>query len=107
MGDLLAEELLNPLRSGQRVFNDVVQQPGGDRNDVQFHVGQRVGDLEWMDEVRLTRVAHLTLVFEGREHIGAPKKLQVRLRAVAPHLLEEGLESNHEERCLSCTKNGV
>src|SRR4029434_7248102 len=56
-----------------------------------------------MDEVRLTRVTDLSLVLEGREHVGASKELQVRLRAVAPHLFEEGLESNHEERCLTRT----
>ena len=99
--DLLAEQLLDPLRSRERVLDDIVEQPGGDSDHVELHVGQRVRDLERVYEIRLTRMAHLALVFEGREHIGAPQKLQIGFRAIGAHLFEKGLESNHEERCLT------
>ena len=36
---------------GQRVFDDVVQQAGGDRDHVEFHVGEEIGDGERMNEV--------------------------------------------------------
>ena len=39
----------------QRVLDDVVEQAGGDGDDVELHVGQEVGDLERVDEVGLAR----------------------------------------------------
>ena len=91
------------MRSGrrQRVFDDVVEKPGGDRHDVELHVGEEVGDLERMDQIRLAGMAHLALVLERGEHVRPPQQLEVGFRAVAPDFLEEGLESNHERRCLT------
>jgi hypothetical protein len=40
-------------------------------------------------------------VLQGREHICPAKELEVRFWAVGPYLLEKGLESNHEEWCLT------
>ena len=40
-------------------------------------VGEDGGHFEWMDEVRLTRVPHLSLVLERREHVGSPKQFDV------------------------------
>jgi len=58
--DVGAEELLDALDAGERVFHHVVQQAGGDRDRVEPHVGEDVGDLERVDEVGLARVTHLT-----------------------------------------------
>ena len=88
------------LGRGQRVLDDVVEEAGGDRHDVELHVGQDVGHLERMDQVRLARVADLSLVLERREDVRPAQQLEVRLRAVAPHLLEERFETNHQGRCL-------
>ena len=41
-----AEQLPDPLDRGLRVLDDVVEQAGGDRDDVQLHVGQLVRHLE-------------------------------------------------------------
>ena len=101
VGDFGAEELGDALGRGQRVLDDVVQQAGGDGHDVELHVGQDVGDLERMDQVRLAGMADLPLVLERREDVRPPQQLEVGLRAVAPHFLEQRLESNHERRCLT------
>ena len=92
--------LMRSMR-GQRVLDDVVEQAGGDRDDVELHVGQEVGDLERVDQVGLARMAHLSLVLERREDVGPPQQLEVGVRAVGPDLLEQILEANHGNRCLS------
>ena len=95
VGDLRAEQLRDALGRGQRVLDDVVEQPGGDRHDVELHVGEEVGDLERMHQVRLARVADLPLMFQRRKDVRPPEKLEVGFRAVAPHFFEQRLESNH------------
>ncbi len=85
----------------QRVLDDVVEQAGGDGDDVELHVGEEVGDLERVDEVGLAGMADLSLVLEGREDVGPPEQLDVGVRAVGPDLFEEVLEANHESRCLT------
>ena len=83
--------------------------PGGDRHDVELHVGEEVGDLERMNQVGLAGVADLPLMLERRKDVGPPQQLEVGFRAVAPHFFEQRLESNHlgvgvansRERCLT------
>ena len=100
MRDFGPEELVDPLDVGERVFDDIVEEAGRDRDDVELEVGQEIGDLERMHHIGLARMAHLPLVLEGREDIGPPQQLEVRLRAVGSDFLEEGLEPNHWVRCL-------
>ena len=45
-------------------------------------------------------MADLSLVLLGREHVGPAEQLEVGVRAVAPDLVEQILEANHEVRCL-------
>ena len=101
MGDFRAEQLGNTLRRGEGVFNDVVKQTGGDCHDVQFHVGEEIGDFERMNQVWFAGMADLSLVLEGREHVGAAQQLEVGLGAVASDLLQQRLETNHGTRCLT------
>ena len=61
-----------------RVLDDVVEQAGGDRDDVELHVGEQVGDLQRVDEVGLAGVADLSLVLEGGEDIGPPAAARCR-----------------------------
>ena len=98
--DVGAEQLLDPLDRRLRVLDDVVEQAGGDGDDVELHVGEQVGDLERVDQVGLARVAHLSLVLEGGEDVGPPQQVDVGVRVVAPDLFDEVLEPNHEEWCL-------
>ena len=86
---------------GQRVFDDVMQKPGGDRHHVELHVREEIGHLERMNQVGLTGMADLSLVLERREHVRPAEELEVRVWAVCPNFLEQRLESNHETRCLT------
>ena len=79
----------------RRVLDDVVQQAGGDRDDVQPQVGQDVGDLERVDQVGLARPPDLSLVLVGRKHVGPPQQLGVGVGIGGPHLLDEVLEPDH------------
>ena len=99
--DLGAEELLDPLDRGEGVFDDVVEEAGGDGDGVELHVRQDVGDLERMDQVGLARMAHLSLVLQGREDVRPPEQLEVGVRAVAPDLLERDPRSESWGRCLT------
>jgi hypothetical protein len=94
------EQLLDALDGRQSVLDDVVEQPGGDRDGVQLHVGQEVGDGERVDEVWLSGMADLALVLEGREDVRPPEQFDIGVRGVGPDLFEEILEANHRIRCL-------
>jgi len=101
MGDFGTEELLDALDGGQGVFDNVVEEAGGDRDGIELHVGEEVGDGERMDEVWLAGMAHLAPVLEGGEDVRAPEQLDVGVRAVGPDFFEEVLEANHKKRCLN------
>ncbi len=101
MRDVGAEQLADPLDRRLRVFDDVVQQAGGDRHDVELHVGELVGDLERMHQIGLAGMAHLSLVLVGREHVGPPQQVNVGVGIDAPHFFDEVLEPNHVDWCLN------
>ena len=101
MGDLGAEELADAVDGGQRVFDDVVQQAGGDGHRVELHVRQKVRNCQRMNKIRLTRVADLAPVLERREHVGPAEQLDVGVRAVGPDFFEQIFEANHGKRCLT------
>ena len=101
VGDVVAEQLPDPLDRGLGVLDDVVEQTSGDGHDVQFHVRQQVGDFDRMDEVGLPGVADLAFVFEGREDVRPPEQLDIGLGVVAPDLFHEVLEPDHGWRCLT------
>src|SRR4029077_16985728 len=90
-----------PLNRRQRVFDDVVKQPGRNGDDVQLHVGQEIGDGKWVDEIWFARVTHLSAVLERGEDVGPAKELHVGVRAVGPDLFQQVLEANHENWCLN------
>jgi len=73
-----------------------VQQPGGDRHDIELHVGEQIGDLERVHEVGLAGMAHLSLVLVGREHVGPPEQFDVRVGICRPDLFYEVLEPDHD-----------
>ena len=98
--DVRAEQLLDPIDGSVRVLDDVVEEAGGDGHDVQLHVRELVRHLQGMDQVGLAGVAHLSLVLECREHVGAPQQFDVGVGIAAPHLFSEVLEPDHVWRCL-------
>ena len=69
-----------------RVFDDVVQQRGAERGDVEPQVRQDVRDFQGMREIRLAGFAHLRLVLLGGKIERAAQQLEVFARAVLPHL---------------------
>ena len=83
---LRAEELLDALDGRQRVFDDVVEEAGGDGDRVELHVREEVGDREGMDQVGLAGMADLAPVLEGREDVGPPEQLDVGVRGYRPGL---------------------
>ena len=93
--DLGAEVLLDLFDRGQRVFDDVVQQPGGDGHRIEPHVGQNAGHLERMHQVGLPRMPDLSLVLQRGEHVGPAKELPFLVRGVCSDPLEKVFESNH------------
>ena len=99
--DVGAEQLLDPLDRRLGVLDDVVEETGGDRDDVELHVREQVGDLERVHQVGLAGMADLSLVLEGRKHVRPPQQLDVGVRVVAPDLFDEVLEPDHECRCLT------
>ena len=104
VGDLGTEQLLDAFDGGQRVFDDVVEEPGRDRHRVELHVGKEVGDRERVDQVGLAGVADLSPVLEGGEDVRPPQQLDVGVRAVGADFLEKVLEANHGIRCLNCSE---
>ena len=86
-----------------RIFSGVVSvssttscsRPGGDAHRVELHVGEDVGDLERVDEIRLAGMADLSLVLQGRKHVGPAEQFEVGVRAVAADLVEQILEADH------------
>ena len=101
VGHLGAEELLDALDGGQRVFDDVMEEPGHDRHGVELHVGQEVGHSQGVNQVGLAGVADLSPVLECREDVRPPEQLDVGVRAVGLDFFEEVLEANHENGCLT------
>jgi hypothetical protein len=78
-----------------------VEQARRDGDDVQAQIGQDVGHLERVDEIRLPGPPDLPLVLVGGEHVGPPEQLGVSVRADRAHLFDEVLEPDHDGRCLT------
>ncbi len=101
MRDFWPEELLDALDGGEGVFDDVVEEAGGNGHGVQLHICEKVGYGERVDEVRFSRMANLSPVLERRKDVGAPEQFNVGVRAVGPDFFKQILEANHRKRCLN------
>ncbi len=66
----------------ESVFNDVMEQPGGNAHFIETHFGQYIRDFERMDKIRLTRCALLAAVMQGRKEIRPPDEFNIRFRTV-------------------------
>jgi len=62
VGNLLAEFLADFDGCDRGVFDRIMKQARGDRDRVHLHVGEHVGHLQRMDEIRLARGAGLARV---------------------------------------------
>lgn len=70
IGGLFTKKLGYFLQVRMGVFNDVMQQPGGNANDVHFQLGQDIGGFQGMGKIGFPRETNLSLVDFGRIHIG-------------------------------------
>ena len=95
LGDVVAEHLLQGLFRGERVLEDVVEQPDGDGGLVEAHLRENVRDLEGVDEIRLARAADLPAMLPRREDVGPLQQLLVEVRLIALDLLEDLFEADH------------
>src|SRR6266511_3968406 len=102
MGDLFAEIFAYGIEIDECVLDDVMEQAGGHRHFVESHIGEDVCDLERVNQVRLTRGAFLTLVLSGREQISAPQQIEVRLRVITRHILDNFFDADHLCEVRSC-----
>jgi hypothetical protein len=78
-----------------------VQQAGGDADRIELHLGKDVGDFERVHEIRLAGMADLSLVLEGRKHVGPAQQFQVGVRTVAPDFVEQVFEPDHVPNSVS------
>ena len=89
MSDLLAEELLDSLGCGERVLDDVVQEPGAHTRRVEPQLGDDPGYPRGMDEVRVTRLSELPLVRAIAEVVRPLDEVGVRRGVVRLNAVDE------------------
>ena len=89
------EVLREPLGGGERVLEYVVQQPHRHADRVHPHLGQDRRHLERVDEVGLTRGAHLPLVLDRRKDVSLAEDLEIGVRVVPLHRFLDVLEADH------------
>ncbi len=97
MSDLFTKVVANGFRIGERILDNVVQQTGRDGHDIHAHIREDISHFQRMNEVGFARRALLTFVLAGREKIGAPQQIKIRLRMVTPYLLNDFFDANHKK----------
>ena len=65
VGRFLAKEVLDFIKFSFGIFQRVMKKPGRNTDDIHFHFGENVGDLEWMGQIRFTGESNLSLVDLG------------------------------------------
>ncbi len=79
VGDRTPELLLHVGDRELGVFDDVVEQPGGDGHRIELQLGEDLRDLDRVRDVRLARVAALAAVRLLAEAIGAHEQFAIEL----------------------------
>jgi hypothetical protein len=95
LGDLLAEEDGELFLRRLGVFEDVVEESGGDGNLVELQLGQEHRHADRVDEIGLARGAELVAVRLGGEDVRPAQEVLVGPRQVALDRLEDVLEPQH------------
>ena len=95
VSDFGPEMLLDFFDRRQRVFDDVVEQAGGNCHRIEPHVGQDARHFQRMHQVRLSRMPYLTLVLERRKDVRPAQELALLIRGVAAHALKQVFKSDH------------
>ena len=97
-GDILAEQLFNLVRGGERVLDGVVEDRRGDRLVVELQVGQDSRNLDRVAEIGVARGAQLRTVRLHREDVGTVDQPLIRIGIVGADLLDQLILSQHEPK---------
>ena len=92
VGHLFAEASRNLLAGGGRVLYRVVQKARGDGRRVHLHLRQHFGHFERMNNVRLTRGAHLPAMMLEAELPGFADQREVIAGPVGVNQVEKGFD---------------
>ena len=92
---VLAEQLLDLLRGGERILDRIVEDGGDDRLVVELQIGEDPGDFDRMAEIGVARRPHLRAVRLHREDVGAVDQPLVRVGIVGANLLDQFILSQH------------
>ena len=96
VGDLGTEAFFNSRQREFRVFNNVVQERGGQRGGIQAHVSKDVGHFEEVQKVWLAGAAELGAMAFGGNFVGAAYQPRIFRRAMFAELGEEFFEAGVE-----------
>jgi hypothetical protein len=97
LGDLLAEQLLDVRLGREGVLDGVVEEPGDDRRLVEPQLGEEPRHLERVDEVGFARLPDLSLVDLGAVDVGLLDEVQVGVRVVRGHPIQDVVQSQQSE----------
>ena len=93
-GDIRSKLELEFLGRRVGVLEKIVQQPGGDGDLVEFHLGENPGHGQRMDEIGLSRSSHLTLVAVRGKDIGVAKQILIQIGPVELDSVEDVLDAD-------------
>ncbi len=98
LGELGPEGRLQHLAGGERVLQDVVEEPDGDADLVELEVGEEKGDLQGVGQVGLAGLPQLVLVHLRREVVDGAQEGDVHLPLVGLEPGEHVLEADARAR---------
>ena len=95
-GNFGTEAFLNARNRELRVFDDVMEERGGQRGGIHAHVGEDVRDLQEMAEIRVAGTADLVAVAFRGDFVGAANHPGIFGGAILAQLGEEFIEAGVE-----------
>jgi len=93
--NLGAEDSLKFFEGCKGIFQGIVQKPGGNGLDIKPQIGEDRGHFHGMDQVRLSRKTHLSLVNLGGKDIGLPDNIQISSWVVGEDFFKNVIEPDH------------
>jgi len=93
-GDFVAKAFLEAGERELGVFNDVVEERGGERGGVEAHVREDVGDFKKMGDIGIARTTKLVAVAFGCDVEGPSDEPRIIRGTVGAELGEEFLEAS-------------
>ena len=103
--DLIAEALAHFVERMRRIFHDIMQDGGADRDVVDLQIRQNLRDGQRMDDVVFTRNALLSLVCGIRKFVRPSDEVGVRIRLIALDRFQDHID-RHGTHFTHCTPPG-